>query len=58
MRIEVKHCETKAQEISVMRAKMGAKGGRARVAKGFSMMDKEKLREMSRKAAAKRWAKV
>lgn len=36
---------------------LGRKGGRAKVAKGFSMLTPEERKENARKAAAARWAK-
>jgi len=36
---------------------LGRKGGKKKVAKGFSQMDPERRAEISRKAAAKRWEK-
>lgn len=57
MEIKVKYIETPVEKIKVTFKEAGRKGGSAKVPKGFSMMDKEKLREMSRKAANKRWGK-
>ena len=37
--------------------KLGRKGGAVSVPKGFAMMDKERLSEIARKAAKKRWGK-
>jgi general stress protein YciG len=36
---------------------LGRKGGRKKVAKGFSAMAPERRREIARKAAAARWGK-
>jgi general stress protein YciG len=36
---------------------LGRKGGKAKVPKGFAKMDPEKLREIGRKTAEKRWGK-
>jgi hypothetical protein len=36
---------------------LGRKGGRKKVAKGFSVMEPERRREIARKAAAARWSK-
>jgi hypothetical protein len=36
-------------------ATMGRRGGKAKVAKGFSMMDPERRAAISKKAARKRW---
>jgi hypothetical protein len=36
---------------------LGRKGGRQRVAKGFSTMSPERRREIAKKAAAARWGK-
>lgn len=55
MEIKVKYIKTPAVEIKVKRAAAGKKGGSAKVPKGFSKMDKEKLKEVSRRALAKRW---
>ena len=37
-------------------AAIGARGGKAKVAKGFSQMDAKRRAELAKKAAAKRWA--
>ena len=37
---------------------LGRRGGKKKVPKGFSMMDKERHREIARKAAKKRWAQA
>lgn len=54
MKIEVEYVNEPEVKVSVYKL-AGAKGGKARVAKGFAKMDKERAREISRKAAAKRW---
>lgn len=60
MEIKVKYIETPPEIVKVRRA-VGAKGGKiggkAKVAKGFAKMDKQKLSELSKKAVAKRWGK-
>ena len=57
MKIEVKKIETPAQKIKVSFREAGQKGGLAKVPKGFSKMPKERLQDISRKAAEKRWSK-
>lgn len=57
MKIEVKKIDTPAQKIKVSFREAGQKGGLAKVPKGFSKMPKERLQEISRKAAEKRWSK-
>jgi hypothetical protein len=37
---------------------LGRRGGKKKVPKGFSMMDKERHREIARQAAKKRWAQA
>lgn len=58
MKIEVKKIETPAQKIKVTFKEAGRRGGLAKVPKGFSKMDKDRLREIGRKAAEKRWSKI
>lgn len=58
MKIEVKKIETPAQKIKVSFREAGRRGGIAKVPKGFSKMDKDRLREIGRKAAEKRWSKI
>lgn len=58
MKIEVKKIETPAQKIKVSFKEAGRRGGLAKVPKGFSKMDKGRLREIGRKAAEKRWSKI
>jgi general stress protein YciG len=58
MKIEVKKIETPAQKIKVSFKEAGRRGGLAKVPKGFSKMDKDRLREIGRKAAEKRWSKI
>jgi hypothetical protein len=57
MKIEVTKIETPTQKVKVTFKEAGRRGGLAKVPKGFSMMDEEKRREISRKAAARRWDK-
>lgn len=57
MKITVKKIETPAQKVKVTFKEAGRRGGLAKVPKGFSMMDEERRREISRKAAARRWDK-
>lgn len=57
MEIKVKYIETPVEKIKVNRAKAGAIGGKAKVPKGFAMMDKEKLKKLSIDAVNKRWGK-
>jgi len=57
-KIEVKYIETPAQKVKVSFSEAGRRGGKAKVAKGFSKMDSDRLREISKKAAAKRWSKT
>lgn len=57
MKIAVKKIETPAQKVKVTFKEAGRRGGLAKVPKGFSMMDEERRREISRKAAARRWGK-
>jgi general stress protein YciG len=58
MKIEVKKIETPAQKIKVSFKEAGRRGGLAKVPKGFSKMDKDRLSEIGRKAAEKRWSKI
>ena len=58
MKIEVKKIETPAQKIKVTFKEAGRRGGIAKVPKGFSKMDEDRLREIGRKAAEKRWSKI
>ena len=55
MKISVKKIETPAQKVKVTFKEAGRRGGLAKVPKGFSMMDEERRREISRKGAARRW---
>lgn len=57
MEIKVKYIKTPVEQIRVKRSAAGKKGGSAKVPKGFAMMDKEKLRELSKNAINKRWGK-
>ena len=56
-KIEVKYVDTPAQKVKVSFKEAGRRGGLAKVPKGFAMMDKETLKDVSRKAAKKRWSK-
>lgn len=57
MKINVDYIETPVQRVKVSFKEAGRRGGLAKVPKGFSMMDEERRREISRKAAARRWEK-
>lgn len=57
MKIPVKKIETPVQKVKITFKEAGRRGGLAKVPKGFSMMDEERRREISRKAAARRWDK-
>lgn len=57
MKINVKYIKTPPQKVKVTFKEAGRRGGLAKVPKGFAKMDKEKLREIGRKAAEKRWGK-
>jgi hypothetical protein len=60
MEIKVKYIETPPEIVKVRRiagSKGGKIGGKAKVAKGFAKMDKQKLSELSKKALANRWGK-
>ena len=57
MKIKVNYIDTPAQKVKVSFKEAGRRGGLAQVPKGFSMMPEEKLKEISRKAANKRWGK-
>lgn len=57
MEIKVKYIETPAEKVKVSFKEAGRKGGLAKVPKGFSKMPEDKLKELSRKAANKRWGK-
>lgn len=56
-KIEVKYVDTPVQKVKVSFKEAGRRGGLAKVPKGFAMMDKETLKDVSRKAAKKRWSK-
>jgi hypothetical protein len=47
-----------AKEVSEYLARIGRKGGRARVPKGFAMLTAEQRKESASKAAKARWARV
>lgn len=57
MKIDVKYIETPPQTVKVTFKEAGRRGGLAKVPKGFAKMDKDRLREIGRKAAEKRWRK-
>lgn len=46
-----------AKEVSEYLARIGRKGGRARVPKGFAMLTAEQRKENASKAAKARWAR-
>lgn len=56
-KIKVDYIETPVEKVKVSFREAGRRGGSARVPKGFAKMDSDKRREISRKAAAKRWSK-
>lgn len=56
MKISVEQIEKPAEKVKVSFAEAGRRGGLAKVPKGFAKMDKEQLRELSKKAVEKRWA--
>ena len=55
MKIDVKHVEKPAEKVKVTFSEAGRRGGLAKVPKGFSKMPADRLKEISKKAAAKRW---
>lgn len=55
MKVKVDYVETPAQKVKVSFKEAGRRGGLAKVPKGFSKMDEEKLKDIAKKAAAKRW---
>lgn len=57
MEIKVNYIETPVQEVKVSFREAGRKGGLAKVPKGFAKMDKERLKDISKKASNKRWGK-
>lgn len=57
MEIKVNYIETPIQEVKVSFREAGRKGGLAKVPKGFAKMDKERLKDISKKASDKRWGK-
>ena len=57
MKIKVDYIETPVQKVKVTFKEAGRRGGLAKVPKGFSKMDAEKRKEISKKAANKRWGK-
>ena len=50
--------KTKTVKTKKFYREIGAKGGAAKVRKGFGWMDPERRRIIARQAAAKRWAAV
>lgn len=57
MEIKVNYIETPIQEVKVSFREAGRRGGLAKVPKGFAKMDKERLKDISKKASDKRWGK-
>lgn len=60
MKIEVKYIKTPVETIKVRKvagSKGGKIGGKAKVPKGFAMMDKKRLSEVAKKGLEKRWGK-
>lgn len=57
MKVDVTYIETPTQDVKVSYREAGRKGGLAKVPKGFSKVPKDKLKELSRQAALKRWGK-
>lgn len=60
MKIKVKYIETSPEIVKVRKisgAKGGKIGGKAKVPKGFAMMDKKRLSEVAKKGLEKRWGK-
>lgn len=55
-KININQIECPTEKVKVSFREAGRRGGLAKVPKGFAKMDKEQLRELSRKASAKRWA--
>lgn len=55
MKIRVDYEEDQAEKVKISFSEAGRRGGKARVAKGFSMASEEKRREMGRLGAMKRW---
>ena len=51
------HYGTMAKRKNPAAVALGRKGGRKKVAKGFSVMPPERRAEIARKAAAARWGK-
>ena len=56
-KIEVNYVEKPAEKIKVSFKEAGRRGGLAKVPKGFSKMDTDKLKKLSSEAAKKRWGK-
>ena len=55
MKIKVDYIKTPVVKVKVSFKEAGRRGGSARVPKGFAKMDEKRRREISKKAAAKRW---
>ena len=54
-KIPVKYIETPAVKIKMRGG--GRKGGLAKVPKGFAKMDEDRLKQIAKEAALKRWGK-
>lgn len=52
-KIPVKYIETPAVKIKIREG--GRKGGLAKVPKGFAKMDEDRLKQIAKEAALKRW---
>lgn len=57
MQIKVEHIEKPAEKVKISFKEAGKRGGIAKVPKGFAKMDEKRRREISKKAAARRWGK-
>lgn len=57
MQIKVEHVEKPVEKVKISFKEAGKRGGIAKVPKGFAKMDEKRRREVSKKAAAKRWGK-
>lgn len=55
MKIKVDYIKTPVQKVKVSFKEAGRRGGLAKVPKGFSKMDEEKLKKIAKRAANKRW---
>lgn len=58
MKIKVEQEEKPVEKVKVSFKEAGRRGGLAKVPKGFSMMDKDRLRQLSIDAVKKRWARA